>query len=78
MRAQKALGYELEVAIIQELSHLPYFFCWSHVYVVSGDWSLQGHWPLPDPGGEGEDPGDDEGEDPGDPLGDEEDGPLPL
>jgi hypothetical protein len=31
VRAQKALGYEPEVAIIQELSHLPYFFCWSHV-----------------------------------------------
>lgn len=54
---------------------MPYFFCWSQLYVVSGVWSLQGHWPLPPelPGGEGEDPGDPDGEDPGDPLGDVDD-----
>lgn len=55
--------------IIQELSHLPYFFCCSHEYVVSGVWSTQGHWPPPEPGGEGADPGDPKE----DPLGADED-----
>lgn len=36
---------------------------------MSGVWSVQGHWPPPEPGGEGEDPGDPEGEDPGEPEG---------
>ena len=54
--AQKAFGYWAETMLIQLLSHLPYFFCWSHEYVVSGDWSAQGHFPLLDelPAGLGE------------------------
>ena len=48
--AQNALGYESETMLIQLLSHLPYVFCWLQEYVVSGGWSLQGHFPFPPEG----------------------------